>query len=108
MIDYKQMQTMTIEPNKSFVWPKGLRLVSNENVTIVLPGALIRNGEQIGTILKTSDGTEIGFEESKNPDELFTRIILKVSKGNEICINRATQAMLVCESELPITFQVED
>jgi hypothetical protein len=102
------MQTITIEPNKTFVWPKGLRLVPNEKVTIVLPGALVRKDEQIGAIIKVSDESEIGFQESQNPEELFSRIILKVAKGDGVRINRPTQAMLICALEQPITFQVED
>lgn len=102
------MRTITIEPNKTFVWPKGLRLVPSEKVTIVLPGALVRKDEQLGAIIKVSDEAEIGFQESENSEEPFTRIILKVAKGDGVRINRPTQAMLVCELEQPIAFQVED
>jgi hypothetical protein len=102
------MQIITIESNKTFVWPKGLRLVPSEKVTIVLPGALVHKDEQIGMIIKVSDDAEIGFLESQNPEEPFNRIILKVAKGDGIRINRPTQAMLVCESEQTVTFQVED
>jgi len=102
------MQTIVIEPNKAFVWSKGLRLVPSENVTIMLPGTLVAQGEEIGSIIKVSDSAEIGFQESKKPKELFSCIILKVAKGDGIRINRPTQAMLVGESERPVTFQVED
>jgi hypothetical protein len=50
---------------------------------------------------------EIGFQESQSTKELFSHIILKVAKGDGIRINRPTQAMVVCESEQLIAFQVE-
>jgi hypothetical protein len=102
------MHTIVIEPNKAFVWSKGQRLVPSEKVTIMLPGTLVSKDEQIGSVIDVSDNAEIGFQESKNPGELFSCIILKVAKGDGIRINRPTQAMLVCESEGPVTFQVED
>ena len=101
------MQTITVKPNETFVWPKGLRLLPSEKVTIVLPGALVLKGEQIGAIIEVSDDAEIGFQESQSTKELFRHIILKVAKGDGIRINRPTQAMVVCESEQLIAFQVE-
>jgi len=74
----------------------------------MLPGTLVSKGEEIGSIIDVSDNAEIGFQKSKNPKELFSCIILKVAKGDEVCINRSTQAMVVSESEQAITFQVED
>jgi hypothetical protein len=102
------VHTITIPAKKAFVWPKRVRLIPSENITIILPGALVANGEEIGAIINVSDDAEIGFKESQNPGELFSQIIVKVSKGDGVRINRSTQAMLVGESERPVMFQVED
>jgi hypothetical protein len=100
------MQTITIEPNKTFAWPKGLRLIPSEKVTIEFPGGLVFDGEKIGAIIEVSDDAEIGFQKSDNPQKPYSRIILKVAKGDGILINRSTQAILV-GSEQPIAFQAE-
>lgn len=101
------MQMITIKPNKAFVWPKGLRLIPSENVTIEFPGGLVAENQKIGAVIEVSDDAEIGFQKSNDPENRFSRIILKVEKGDGILINRSTQAMLV-ESEQPVTFQRED
>ena len=90
------------------MWPKMARLIPSENVTIMLPGALVAKDEIIGAIIDVSDDAEMGFLESKNPDELFSFIILKVPKGDGVRVNRPTEALLVGDSERPVTFQVED
>jgi hypothetical protein len=99
------METVTIEPNKVFAWREGLRLIPAEKAVIEFPGGLIRDGEQIGTIIEVSDDAEVSFQPSTNPKETFSRITLKVTEGDGIRINRGTQAMLVGKS--PIVFQIE-
>jgi hypothetical protein len=103
-----QPSTIQVESNKVFAWPKELRLVASEQVTILLPGALVPPGAQIGSVIDVPDDAEIGFKESENPDEHFIHIILRLKKGQSVGVARSTQAMVLTESVKTIIFEVED
>lgn len=98
---------MRVESNKAFAWPKGLRLVAGEQVTILLPGALFPPGAQIGSVIDVPEDTEIGFRESENPNEPFSHIVLKLEKGQAAKVARSTQAIVLTESAKNITFTIE-
>jgi hypothetical protein len=102
-----QSRTIQIESNKAFAWPKGQRLVAGEQVTILLPGALVPPGAQIGSVIDVPDDAEIGFRESENPGEPFSHIVLKLEKGQTVGVARSTQAMVLTDSVKTITFAVE-
>ncbi|HEY3762639.1 MAG TPA: hypothetical protein VGN23_12910 [Verrucomicrobiae bacterium] len=97
-----------IKPNQAFAWRKGLRLIPSERVILVFPGALIQGEELIGDIIEVSDNADIGFQKSENPEEIFSHIVLKVAKGDGICLNRSTEAILVCDTDQPVAFEVGD
>jgi len=103
-----QSRTIQVESNKAFAWPQGLRLVAGEQVTILLPGALVPPEAQIGSVIDVPDDAEIGFRESENPGEPFSHIVLKLEKGQAVKVARSTQAVVLTESVKTVTFGVED
>ena len=103
-------QKLTVEPNEPFVWSKNLKLspVSGD-VTVLLPGGLVKAHEEIRSIIEISDDeAEIGFRESEVPDEPFGCIVLKVTRGVKVCLKRSTQAIVVPKIAGVVVFQVEE
>jgi len=82
--------------------------VAREQVTILLPSALVPPGSLIGSVIDIPDDAEIGFQESENPDEPFIHIILRLKKGQSVRFSRSTQAVFLTELVKTITFEVED
>ena len=103
-----QSRTVQIESNKAFAWPKGLRLMPTEPVTILLPGALVPPGAQIGSVIDVPEDAEIGFRGSGNPNEPFSHIVLKLEKGQAAQLGRSTQAVVLTDSVKTVTFEVEE
>jgi hypothetical protein len=103
-----QFRTIKVDSNKAFAWPKGLRLVAGEQMTILLPGALVPPGVPIGSVIDVPDDAEIGFRESENPGEPFSHIVLKLEKGQTAAVAHSTQAIVLTESVKTITFEVEN
>jgi hypothetical protein len=101
------LHKMEIEPNKPFAWSKGMRLIPNQDVTILFPGGLIGENETIGAVIEVSDEAEIGFEKSDNPTDTFKFIVLKVSKGDGIRLNRGTQAIVIQPAKKAVEFAME-
>jgi hypothetical protein len=95
-----------IAPNKPFVWPKGQCLITLQDVTLVLPGGIVRENEPVGSIIEVSDEVEISFQESENQQNGFSFIILRLPRGESVRLNRSAQAMVTQPSGESIIFQV--
>jgi len=79
---------ITIQPGEIYRWKSGLCLKALQNSSFVIPGALFRKGESLGSVLELSDDeTEIVMleEESRHryPD---MAVILK--PGTSMRLNR--------------------
>jgi len=96
---------MQVEPNTLFLWPKGQRLTPTQAVLLMVPGGLVRESEEIGSIIEVPDDAEIGFD-GQMPDKTFERILLKLAPGQAVRLHRATQAMLVQPSDQAVVFDV--
>lgn len=82
-------------------------VVRNEQQMATMERAI--KNEDLGTVIALRNrGYDLSDAPTKiNPDNRFSRIILKVEKGDGILVNRSTQAMRV-ESERPVIFQKGD
>ena len=96
---------MQVEPNTLFLWPKGQRLTPTQAVLLMVPGGLVRESEEIGSIIEVPDEAEIGFD-GQMPDKTFERILLKLAPGQAVRLHRATQAMMVQPSDQAVVFDV--
>jgi len=96
---------MQVEPNTLFLWPKGQRLTPTQAVLLMVPGGLVRESEEIGSIIEVPDDAEIGFD-GQMPDKTFQRILLKLAPGQAVRLHRATQAMMVQPSDQAVVFDV--
>jgi hypothetical protein len=103
-----EMQTITIQMNKTFAWPKGRRFIPNKSVIIVFPARLVQENEQIVEIIEAPDDAEIGFQESDDTQEVFSHIILKLPKGGGVRVNRSSKAILLGQTGKKITFRTEN
>lgn len=101
-------QIFSVQPNAPFKWPKGVRLFATARVKLVLPGAVVKNGETIGSVVEVSDdNTRIGFQEGPDKGEAFTCIILELEPGASVRLHRSSDAMALSDSEALIIFKIE-
>ena len=85
-------ETVTIKGGQMFAWRQGIRLQAIEDSEIILPGEIVRDGEQIGSIIEADDEADIGFQ--PRPDGTFERIILRLKAGHTATLHRGSQALL--------------
>jgi hypothetical protein len=93
-------EKLQVRPNIPFKWRKGFRLQTESEVTIVLPGVLIKEGETIGSIIEVSADAQIGFQPVAAADKPVDYIIVKMKPGMFLKIHRNTEAMLLSDSEV--------
>ena len=76
-------------PNEPFPFPKGMKLRAQEETSIALPKALIREGEPIGSILICDDDAEFGIHSEQDV------YIVKLQPGMTMSLTRSSQAILM-------------
>jgi hypothetical protein len=89
-----------------FQWRCGLRLQASEDTELALPGELVRDGEQVGSIIDIDDDAEIGFRQL--PDGSFEAIILRLRTGQEVELHRSSHALLLADDDRERIFYVVD
>jgi len=58
------MKLLLVEPNVVFEWRNGVRLRARSRTQVLLPGGILRDGEEIGSLLEISnDEACISFKE---------------------------------------------
>jgi hypothetical protein len=96
---------VSLAPGATFPWYKGTTYMATESATIILPGAILRDGTKIGDIIQANDDDmEIGFT-PKEGGSGFETIILKFRKGQSVTLGRSSDAILVDEAGKPKTFR---
>ena len=96
--------SITMRRGQVFQWGRGVRLQASEDTQIALPGELVREGEQIGSIIDVSDDAEIGFRQ--RPDESFEAIILRLRAGHTVELHRGSDALLIADDDRERVFYV--
>ncbi len=95
-----------VEQEVPFKWPKETRLQALTAVTVILPGALVREGEAIGSIIDAPEDAAIGFVPS--PDgKGFESIHVKLKSGESIGVHRSSMAIVQAANLGPVQFRVE-
>src|SRR5574341_708881 len=90
-------QLVKAPPGQLFGWKQGVWIEATETTFIVLPGELIRDDEQIGSIVETSeDDVMLGFTPSLDRQK-FTDIRVKLERGQSAMIRRSAQAIIRAE-----------
>lgn len=93
------------EHGKPFPWPKGLRLQAVAETMVVLPGAIMREGEQVQSVIEAPDDAKIGFDPSPDGKGFETiRIVLK--SGDALLLHRSSQAMIASPDQTPRSFVI--
>ena len=88
-----------------FQWRRGVRLKASEDTQLALPGELLREGEQIGSIIAVDDDAEIGFRQ--RDDGSFEAIILRLRAGHTVELHRSSDALLIADDDRERVFYVE-
>ena len=96
--------SITMRRGQVFQWRRGVRLQASEDTQIALPGELLREGEQIGSIIDVSDDAEIGFRQ--RTDESFEAIILRLRAGHTAELHRGSDALLIADDDRERVFYV--
>ena len=97
--------SVTMRRDQVFQWRRGVRLQANEDTQIALPGELLREGEEIGSIISVSDEAEIGFRPRE--DGSFEAIILRLRAGHTVELHRSSDALLIADDDRERVFYVE-
>jgi len=75
-----------------FSWHRGVRLEASEDSELIFPGEILRDEEQIGSIIEVDDDAEIGFRQ--RPDKSFDLIILRLKAGHTVTLHRGADVLL--------------
>ena len=84
--------TVAIKFGEIFPWHRGVCLQAREDSELVFPGELIRDGEQIASIIEADDAALLGFQQ--RPDGSFERIILRLKAGHAVTLHRGSDVVL--------------
>jgi hypothetical protein len=99
--------SVSMRRGQIFRWRRGLKLQASEDTQLALPGELVRDEEQIGSIIEVDDDAEIGFRQ--RPDGSFEAIILSLRAGHAVALHRSSDAVLLAEDDRErIFFVVSD
>ncbi|MEO0250257.1 MAG: hypothetical protein ABIN58_12190 [candidate division WOR-3 bacterium] len=89
----------------AFKWPKNIRLQATEDVTIMLPGAILISGQPIDGVIDAPDDVQIGFE--KNTDgKGFKSVMIALKAGQALAIRRSSMAIAYSSGRGTIIFKV--
>jgi len=96
---------VTMRRGQVFQWRRGLRLRATEDTQLALPGELVRDREQIGSIIEVDDDAEIGFRQ--RDDGSFEAIILRLRAGHAVALHRSSDVLLIADDDRERVFHVE-
>jgi hypothetical protein len=96
--------TVQMRRDQVFQWRRGLRLQASEDTQLALPGELVRDAEQIGSIVEVDDDDEIGFPQ--RADGSFESIILRLRAGHAVLLHRSSDVMLLADDDRERVFYV--
>jgi hypothetical protein len=92
-------------PGKVFPWLKGTKLVALDDLTLAIPAAVLREDEQIGSVILGDDDMDI-----KLPTVPLTTpgalIFLRLKTGMTVRLAKSCQAMVVAEDNSPRRIRV--
>jgi hypothetical protein len=97
--------SVTMRRGQVFQWRRGFRLRATEDTQLALPGELVREQEQIGSIVEVDDDAQIGFRQ--RADGSFDAIILQLRAGRRVLLHRASDALLIADDDRERVFYVE-
>jgi len=97
--------SVTMRRGQVFQWRRGLRLRATEDTQLALPGGLVREPEQIGSIIEVDDDAQIGFRQ--RADGSFEAIILQLRAGHRVLLHRSSDALLIANDDRERIFHVE-
>ena len=93
-------------PNTVFEWPKGRCLRALREVTVAFPGALLRDGAALGSIIEVSrHDTTVGFVKSPTRPEGYSYVVLELAVGTSATVKTDTEAVIWDESGVPVEFE---
>src|SRR5262245_23816643 len=92
-------------PGEVFPWPKGTKLVALDDLTLAIPAAVLREDEQIGSVILGDEDMQIRL-----PTVPVTtpgaRIFLRLRIGMTVWLAKSCQAMVVAEDKSPRRIRV--
>lgn len=102
------MDSLSIEPNKVFAWPKDQCLRATERVMIVFPPQLVKDDEVIGTVLEFSDDdTKIEYTYSNDMKQI-QGLRIDLDQGQSLRIRKSTQALVPSNLDKHVIFEKID
>ena len=85
--------SITISTGQPFQWRRGTRLEATSDSQFAFPGELVRDDEQMGSIIEVDDDAEMGFQ--KRADGSFEAIHLRLRPGHAVTLHRSSDVLLV-------------
>jgi len=76
-----------------FQWRRGVRLQAITDSALAFPGELVRDDEQIGSIIEADTDAHIGFQ--RRADGSFEAIHLRLRAGHTVILHRSSDTLLV-------------
>ena len=96
--------TVTMRAGQIFQWHRGLRLQAAEDTRLALPGELIRNDEQIGSIIEVDHDADVGFQ--KRSDGTVEAIHMRLHAGHTVTLHRSSDVLLVARDREERVFYI--
>lgn len=89
----------------AFKWPKDIRLQAVTAVTVMLPGAILGEGQAIGSVVDAPGDAPMGFDRSPDGKGIDSiRVVLKADQS--MAIKRSSMAIVSSDQPGPIRFWV--
>jgi hypothetical protein len=80
-----------------FQWQPGVSLQASGDSELVFPGEIVRETEQIGSIIDADEDAQIGFQQ--RPDGSFETIIVRLKAGQAVTLHRGSHVLLAGSGE---------
>lgn len=92
-------------PGQPFAWRRGLRLEATEETHLAVPGELVRQNEQLGSIVEISDNdAEVRFQQREGGGIEAIHLFLK--PGQSVVLHRASEVFVVADDSRKRVFYV--
>ncbi len=91
-------QVASQPPGEVFPWPKGWKLTALDEVVLLVPGRILSDDEQIGSVIHCGDDVRLSLP-TVPLDSLDARILIGLRAGQSVWLSKSCQAMVVPDDE---------
>lgn len=89
------MDFLQVTPNTVFEWSAGRRLRARSRTQVMLPGGILRDGEELDSLIEVSnDEVCVSLIESESGRD-FDFITIDIAAGDSMKLNRSTEVVFL-------------